>query len=59
MNKNKKSGLESFYCFETGDRYCYNCFYYYVSVQEPTPIHKLIVANIRSLPKRLYKFTKG
>ena len=39
-------------------RICEYCFNYYAIDQPSIPLHKIIVADIRGNPKKLYKFEK-
>ncbi len=60
MNKDGKSNpqLVSFYCIKENERFCEACYHFYMSVNHPTPLSKIIPADIRDVPQRLYKFTK-
>lgn len=49
-------GKYSYYCVSRDIRYCEACFKYYVSADNQILIRKIISANIRSMPNRLYKF---
>jgi hypothetical protein len=37
---------------------CEYCFNYYASLNSPIPLHRVIVADIRGTPNKLYRFVK-